>query len=315
MTSKEKQEVLARLAASETASLSSTNINATDFSDELAAMNRIHQVLGVPITQTDRVCQNMIRRIREADLTFNFTAYKFFNRMPSGKGLYNKFSESGVNQAYIAMRDEAEEKMFDYSNKGMRSGMQNMVNRISNLGSYSGGNNITFEPMSRPKYAALNYAGLRHGAAGQWGKSYAVLKENLKHNCTFIHSDSFDFGTRANTAGMLANYHNPYRLIVNMSENMLRALSIAVNGANFGADLQPSGVGQTTYIEAHVHAGIMFNRDIKKLCISNLEVSEAETKTRELSANDNSLRVINSRKLRDIFSKFAQKFGIPIEYI
>jgi hypothetical protein len=107
---------------------------------------------------------------------------------------------------------------------------------------------------------------------------------------------------------MLADYHNPYRLIINMSPNMLRALSISVNGGNHGAALQPAGLGQTTYIEAHVHAGISFNRDIKKLCISNAKVSEAETETRALSANDNSLKVINAQKPRDIFSKFSQKF-------
>jgi hypothetical protein len=314
MTAKEKQEVLARLAASETASLSSVNIASTDFSDEIAAIRRIVDVLGVPIAQGDTVYQNMVRRIRDSDLTVNFTAYKFFNRMPKGKELYNKFSETGVNDAYINVRDDTEEKMFDYSNRGIRSGVQSMISRISNLGSYAGGNNLIFEHRVRPKYAALNYAGLRHGAAGQWGKSYAVLKDHIKQNCTFIHTDSFDIGNRIN-AGMLANYHNPYRLITNMSENMLRALSIAVNGGNFGSAMQPTNVGQTTYIEAQVHAGIMFNRDIKKLCISNVEVSEAEAKTRHLSVNDDSLRVINSQKLRDIFSKFAQKFGVPIEYI
>jgi hypothetical protein len=179
MTSKEKQETLARLAASETASLSSVNIGATATSDELAAMIRIIEVLGVPVTQADIVCQNLIRRIRDADLTINFMAYRFFNRTPKGKEIFNKFSEEGAGGGYMTARDDAEEKMFNYSRNGGNTGVQNITNRIRNLGSYSGGNNINFEPQLRPKYAAINYAGLRHGAAGQWEDPTRCLKTIL----------------------------------------------------------------------------------------------------------------------------------------
>jgi hypothetical protein len=208
MSDSEKKQVLARLAARDTASITAAGTDATADADKKAAFSRIIGDLNVPIMQAKFVYKRLIEHLQKSDLTINFAAYKFFNQKPRGTGYVSQFEggDRWGGGTYITMRDEAEEAMFDYSGaKAKPSSIPTAVlNRIKDLGKLAG---PTFEPSIRPKYAALNYARLRYGSAGQWGKSYMVMKEHVKHNATYVHTDSFDetgsAGQRAALPGKL----------------------------------------------------------------------------------------------------------------
>ncbi len=314
----EKQAALARLAARDAASLKGMGIESTADDDKIAAMSRIIGDLDIPITQARFVYDRLIRQLREADLTINLQAYKFFNSEPKGQGYVSQFAGGNTwgDGGYIAMRDEAEEAMFDYSGASTSTAPSAVRDRVTSLGKRS---STEFQGAMRPKYAALNFANLTYGSAPQWGKSYVVLKTVLKHNATFVHTDSFDMAgsatQRAALSTKVANFLNMQKLIVNMSPSMLDALYKVTNGHDFGTITTLPGLGSTAYVEAHVHSGVNFNRDIARLVISRTELSSTKTKTLALHAKDRKRwKVRTPEKLTNIFEKFCRKNGIKLEY-
>ena len=219
---------------------------------------------------------------------------------------------------YMTMRDEAEEAMFDYS--GTRAttspSAATAQQRVKIIGARD---EDAFEGAVRPKYAALNYARLKYGSAAQWGKSYMVLKEYVKHAATYVHTDSFDISgsarQRAVLAGQVANFLHMQRLLVNMPTIMLKALESASRGVSFGEQKQPPGIGDTCYIEGHVHSEVRFQRDIQKLVINQEELDNCEVETQKLHAGDKKRwKVLTSKKLRSRLEKFATTYGIALSY-
>ena len=106
-----------------------------------------------------------------------------------------------------------------------------------------------------------------------------------------------------------------HRLVVNMPLAMLKALNQARQGHQFGDVSQVPGLGSTAYVEAHIHSGVEFNRDIEKVVISRAELADSETRTRTLHSQDSKRwKVRSSRKLTSIFEKFCRKNGIKLEY-
>jgi Protein of unknown function (DUF3626) len=324
MTDQEKKEVMARLAARDAATLSAMGISGTADADKITAMSRLIGELNIPIMQVGQVYKNLLAHLQGADLTINFCAYKFFNSAPQGAGYVSQFE--GGNKwgggTYITTRDEVEEGMFDYGkNKPVvtpphtktqtASIPVQVLQRITNLGKLS---SPEFEPSVRPKYAALNYAKLRYGAAGQWGKSYIVLKEYVKHNCSFIHTDSFDeWNNRAKISGQVASFIDMHRLIVNMPANMLTSLyEVAINNKTYGMDVKVPGMGDTQYIEAHLHGEIRFDRDVAKIVINQTEVQESLVKTQNLVNSGKPFKERTPEKIQKIFRKFANKNGIQL---
>ncbi len=308
----ERNEVLGRLAASDVASLKHNEINATSLGDEVKAFGRIREVLGVGVSDAKRKYTRIIKRLREADLTINFLAYKFFNTAPQGPGYSNIFerAKKGSPDKYMRDRDDIEEKLFDYSDPyGQKRGSQDIVKRIKSLGSFAGGSNADFQPGLRPRYAALNYAGLHNGAASMYGLSYVVLKPHIKHNATFVHTDSFNLARDFYAGEKVANYHHLHRLVVNMDENMLRALDAHNAGqrATFAGHLDGD-----CYIETQLHSGVNFYRDIEMICIAQSELNEAEQKTRALPKP---YVPITKAHLKYNFEQFGRQHGIRIAII
>ena len=317
MNSKENHAALGRLALRETGSVAGPALGTTDATDREAAIRRIIADLSAPILSAKYVLARLTKHLQDSDLTINFIAYKFFNSAPKGVGYVSQFA--GGNKwgdgSYITMRDEAEEAMFDYSGAKPKpsSVPKQVLDRIKQFGKLS---EPTFEPSMRPKYAALNYARLDYGSAGQWGESHMVLKEHVKHIATYVHTDSFDeagsAGQRAALPGKVANYINMDRLIANMPLNMLKALDGASNGKRLGNVKQVPGLGGTSYIEAHVHGEIRFDRDIAKIVLSNNEIAQAQAKTLTLKQQNKPFKVRTAQELEKIFTKFAQMHGIAI---
>jgi hypothetical protein len=317
----EKNQVLARLGARDTASLVGMAVDASASADRKRALLRLISDLNVPMVQARFVLKRLTEHLQSSDLTINFMAYKFFNRRPRGSGYVSQFEGGGDkwgDDGYITTRDGAEEAMFDYS--GTKAAPVNVhsdvLRRVFNFGKMS---ELTFEPSIRPKYAALNYARLLHGSAGQWGKSYMVLKEHVKHNATYLHSDSFDEAgnarQRARLGDKVTSFLNMDRLIANMPETMLKALYSTQQGLSLGAALQVPGLGRTSYIESHVHGGLQFDRDIAKIVISNHELTNAEAELKKIVLNNKSFKVVSSKTLRETFEKFARKYGIVVAQV
>jgi hypothetical protein len=147
-----------------------------------------------------------------------------------------------------------------------------------------------------------------------------ILKEYIKHNATFIHTDSFDVSAsarqRAVLRGQLANFLHMQRLIVNMADPMLKALFNASRGVSLGEATQPPGLGDTAYIEAHCHAEIQFERDIQTMVICQDEADESDAKTTKLHSDaPDRYKVVSTKKLKERMQKFADKYGIELRYI
>lgn len=316
----EQSDARARLAGRDAASLAAMGIDASSDADKVAAMSRLIAELHVPIMQVRFAYNRMITHLQRSELTINFYAYKFFNRKPSGAKYVSQFEGGNTwgDPTYMDMRDQTEEAMFDYSGTRAPGGTSAAAvqQRVKDLGTRGG---AEFEGAVRPKYAALNYARLKYGSAAQWGKSYMVLKEYVKHGATYVHTDSFDLAgsarQRALLSGQVANFVHLQRLLVNMPPAMLAALDSASRGGNFGEAVQPPGIGDTCYVEAHVHSEVRFERDIQKVVINQAEVDDCEAQTRKLHTKDKARwKVLDPKKLLSRFEQFATKYGIAVEY-
>ena len=147
-----------------------------------------------------------------------------------------------------------------------------------------------------------------------------ILEDYIKHNATFIHTDSFDVSgsarQRAVLRGQLANFLHMQRLITNRADPMLQALYNASRGVSLGEATQPPGLGETAHIEAHCHAEIQFERDIQTMVICQDEADESDAQTAKLhtSAPDR-YKVVSTKKLKERMQKFADKYGIELRYI
>jgi hypothetical protein len=293
MIRNERSAVLGRLSGVDARSMKSNDIVSKVRSDEKAACKRIEAVLLLTSHEAEKVCQQMVKVLQEADLTINFRANSFFSsktwlRQPKGDGFTNYFHGEKSNKIYMRNRDAAEEKLFDYSQSQSNVKDQAVKERIQKFGSYNDGDNVYFDPNSRPIYAALNYAKLKGGAANAYGKSYAVLHDYVRLNATFLHEDSLDTMSRVAKMdkagspnpgyvnGILADQRNQFRLIQNMSTGMLRALYTITKGNDFGNEVLVPGVENSaySYIEAHIQGGIKFSRDVKTMYISRSELRQ-----------------------------------------
>lgn len=313
-------DALTRLTARDTASLAAVGIEASAGDDQIAAMSRLIGELGVPMMQARAAYTRLLQHLQKSELTINFVAYKFFNRKPDGAKYISQFEGGNTwgDPTYMSMRDEAEEAMFDYSATRAAGGTAAVAvqQRVTRLGQRGG---VEFDGAIRPKYAALNYARLKYGSAAQWGKSYMVLKEYIKHGATYVHTDSFDCAgsarQRAILTGQVANFVHLQRLLVNMPASMLAALDKASRGGSFGEDVQPPGVGTTSYVEAHVHSEIRFERDIQTIVINSDELGACEAETQKLHAKDGKRwKQIGEKKLRKHFEDFATRYDIAVAY-
>ncbi len=269
MTSQEKQEILARLAATEAASLIAREIGHSSTSDEALACFRIMEKLNVPAAQVTAVYRSMVTHLQNADLAINFRLKDFFSKPVEGSRILNTWDRDKDSDDYLTTRNTVEERLFNYSNIRRGSGHKTppigTTTRMRLFGSRN--NNPFFKPGIRPKYGALNFANLADGPARGYGESFFVLKDYIKHNSTFFPGDSFKANDADNSSDMVANYFDMHRIILYMEERMLRALHSAATGAAV------TGLPRNDYIEAQLHTDVVFSRDIKRICISNFDIS------------------------------------------
>jgi hypothetical protein len=204
-------------------------------------------------------------------------------------------------------RDDAERRMFGYTSpKGAKltDGESDAKDRMAQYGDWTGAD---FQGIIRPRYCSLNFALLVDGFGAQWGRSHFVLRDHLKPNASYLHTDSFDVAlaskaTEASVQATMATFHNMTRLVSNMPDIMLTMLIEAVStklqpGQTWAAVRKQYGFGSTLYIEAQVHSEIIFSRDLAevRICRDDLKKLNAATATKNLA-------------------KFAAKNNVTVDY-
>jgi len=289
MTEQERQRILSRLASTDVVSLKQADIKTNSFQgslDELEIALKLSKKFRIPLTQVDPLRNAMINHLQNSDLTVNFKADQLFANKLRG-GLLNTFERPGHSSGgYLEDRESSEENLFGYSrSNGRTSDRQSIYDRLKQFGSR---NSIDFAPSMRPKYGALNYTNYPYGSATLYGKSHMVLKEHVKHNCTFTGVDSMNYKQDSSGGVKAATFINMERIIANLADKTLEGLGEMVNNPN--QQKKPQG-----YIEAQIHGEIKFSRDVAKIYIDNIEAS----------TNPN---------LRKHIDSFSRKYRIPVQY-
>lgn len=293
----DRDQVLARLARSDVVGLRDKAAS-KNYKEELkAAADRIARLCAEqlarinPLARRNAFAANdaatqalprMLKLLEDSRLTINFKAPSwFYNKNPFKT--YTNFWErgsSGASSDKLA-RDRAELELGNYAGTQrapakLTEREEKALERITEYGVIEGDQ---FVPRMRPRYAALDFAGCRYGGCSKYGHSYLVLHDFLKANATFCHMDSFgvnrdmierkaEYGgtvhtlqsttSTYSTIGRLLLYCRPEQLV----EIANYALGVKVKGT---AD---SIFGGNLYIEAHLHADLVFARDGRFLMIA-----------------------------------------------
>ncbi len=328
-TERERAQVLARLAASETASMISSAVDQSSVQDRAKAIQRLAKLSGFTDQQTlGELLDITLQWLRECPLNINFNSKDFFSAPVSGGKYMTKFEEMRQAGGPVpanpkgSTRDVAEQKMFGYERKGPAApdptdkGLTEAGNRIQAFGDM---NSPDFQGAIRPKYCTLNVWKALDGSGAQWGRSFFVLKDYLKTTSSFVHTDSFDFTSSstmwdplsqrpiaadtANVSGTVSTYTNMSRLVIYASDNLLESIVDCAVGATlpdqpYAALKARYQLGPTLYVEAHVHGEIHFGRDIAELKVSTDEVGSARDPA-AIKAN---------------LASFSGRYGIPLSY-
>lgn len=298
---KKNKEAKGRLAASEVHSLASQGISNASTLNHQLAIQRIEEKYGLhgPIAEWAR--DNMIAVLEKAEITINFRAQDFF-AIPENKSYRNLFELNKGTVAYRNTRDQTEQNLFKYNAAGGNSNNRQMVDRIGKRGNFNSGSNTSFIPLVRPRYGALNIFGLPLGPSTtrMYGNSVIILKEHMKHKCTFTFGDSFNYTNTAINANSspLANVFHLDRILVDMTDNTFGKLYKKAHNQ----PLAPYELNGHRYIEAQIHHEIIFNRDVKEIRISEME--------RRIGDNAQEL-AIRERIITD----FCQRNNIELSFV
>lgn len=305
-----KNRVKARLAASDILSLTDHELEHTQVLDEVQVEFRLARDLKISVHESAEVRKQMIAHLRDSKLTINFEADALF-KVPLNKDIFENCFSRPRSKTYMEHRDEVEEKMFDFSgNRGrlthknaFSSALDSVTTRIKLFGTYDEGNNRSFEPELRPKYAAINFEKQKFGAvAGDYGWSHMVLKEHVKHRCTFTDRDSFRYKSQPDISVYTADYFHMDRLLLHMHEAILKRLYKQVSGIS----LPPDSIPMFKYIEAQIHGNLVFSRDIEKICIKKTDVSRDKRYYPD---------ALDKKQYQAIIEHFTKKNNIALEYI
>jgi hypothetical protein len=279
MNEQTRNSVLAKLASTDVASGKHRVITVNAAAENTAAITRLQNTYGINEDAAERLLGLMVGYLQESDLTVNFRVSKLFTSKLKG-GLMNIY-QTGTDQAgYMETRNRAEDTLFNYTNSA--------IDRVRRFGR-NDDTNVDFVPSMRPKYGALNYTKNRKGSAHLYGHSFFILKDHVKHNCTYTDQDSFGYGSHPAGGSKVASFLNMDRLIINMSPAMLENIFRMINSPQ-------ARMTATHYIEAQIHGEVWFSRDIKEMHIDNME--------RDTTPGS-----------RILIEKFARKNGILLKYI
>jgi hypothetical protein len=117
--------------------------------------------------------------------------------------------------------------------------------------------------IERPKYGALNLLKLAGGSAQGYGRSYFVLKSEVKNRITFVNGDS------SLQMFHICTFTDPVALLVHLSNQYIETIVNIIKGNRVVSSSH-------NYIECQIHGLLRLNMDFKKLFLSQSECNAYE---------------------------------------
>lgn len=302
----ETDAALARLARNNVLGLSDMTGRGLDLKEQ--AFRRFMKVCrpGGSEAQARRFFQsNMLGMLEDGRLTINFQAFKLFRNGNEPSDFMNVFEReqqpSSIPKTvkYHRDRNDVEMQFGDYAGRNPVSGhsraLRDSRQRVAHYGATDidrGGlpTSRPFQPEVRPRYGALDFAYCRGGGAGgnNYGKSFVILREYVKHASTYLHTDSFkvnkDLAERSEEYGgriltlrdAVASYFQLEKILLYCTPHMLKQIySYAIGQRPRGSQfaLPPDATAyKVNYVEFHAHTDVRFDRDIAAMVISRSEL-------------------------------------------
>jgi len=277
----EEAAIQTRLAAGNVNSVAGRNIRKNSAGSDDAVKQRIMTRTGLSEADTEDVYTSMISLMQNADLTINFKPQDLFQDV-SVHSFKNSFELGTGTPFYVGWRDEVENSLFKYNSLVNDFDAQQVVDRIRTLGIYQNKENASFDPRIRPRYGALNIFNFESGAvaSGQYGNSHLILKDYIKHRCTFTVNDSFRV-RGPDKSEKLANMFYLDRIILNLDDGTFDVLCARM----INQPLREHDQINITYIEAQIHSDILFSRDVKKIRLYRPELATGINQINEIIEN------------------------------
>lgn len=310
-----------------------------DIDHRHAALSRIARFLASKASTSSkidprRICDSMMHTLHAARLTINFNSAEWFrgeNYSPSYGNMFERLigtEQAQANVARMRERNLVEKRMIDLGGGDARPPAQRNAQHMRNVLTYYGDTDITrqgtptsqtFSLSVRPRYGGVDFGYCTFGAAGdhRYGHSYFVLKEHVKHNATYTHTDSFkveedlakrraEYGGRVVTLNeATATYFQLEKILLYCSPAMLKHIyDYAVHRKQKGQE-HALPVDTTAYwvnyIEFQAHSDIRFSRDVQEMVLYR-----PETRKRP-----GYLGYQTEKHAR----AFANRHGIPLRFI
>lgn len=223
--------------------------------------------------------EKIIKTLQSSRLTINFDFSKIYDINNKGPEILNCFAyREKPNEItnYNVGRANIEETAF-YLSKLFDNSKYEKFGRYSTATGDQTKRSANFQWTSRPCYAALDFLENPIGGAPMYGKSFIILKDYVKHNCTYSPYDTYSppMFSNGRLKNKISTFFHFTRLIRYCQNDLFgyNCLESLINKAK-GKNLDPHrnyGKSVGNYIEAHIHSRILFARDIKQICLSKEE--------------------------------------------
>lgn len=248
---------------------------------------------------------SMLGILKDGRLTINFKAFKLFGNGNEPTRFLNIFererqpTRNPATLKYHTDRNNVEMAFADYGGRSRgiehSKAMRDTRRRVAHYGA-TGMNRVglptsrDFRPELRPRYGALDFAYCRGGGAGcnDYGKSFVILKEHVKHASTYIYTDTFkvaqDLANRRDEFGgklltlrdATATYFQLEKILLYCTADMLMQIYSYASGKRARGSqfaLPPDATAyKVNYIEFHAHTDVRFDRDVSGMVISRSEI-------------------------------------------
>ncbi|WP_206950622.1 DUF3626 domain-containing protein [Trinickia acidisoli] len=250
---------------------------------------------------------NMLGILKDGRLTINFNANTWFGNGKEPMRVLNLFdrvhgpAENAKTAKDRWYRNDVEMEFGDYAGHARNTAHARNVKDARRLVARYGATQIDrvglptshhFTSMVRPRYGALDFAYCLGGGAGGngYGRSFAIIKEHVKHASSYLYTDSFkvnaDLAARREEYGgkivtlhdAMATYLQLEKILLYCTPQMLKqiyayASGKRARGSSFCLPPDTTGV-KVNYIEFQAHTDIRFDRDIAAMTISRSEIPQ-----------------------------------------
>jgi hypothetical protein len=261
--------------------------------------------------QLTAVIKNMTHKLQSSDLTINFSVAGWFTA-PNDTKFYTQMYERGTTRVAGAdggtekhlkgnkmntanIRDAADTRVMFGANIDSPD-MEGAARFMKTGGTEDAGassfkiNNGQFNPRARQLFAGLNYGRRPNGSTTDYGKSYLVLREGMKHNAIYYMGDTF---LKAITADVRVTYGTLFAVLLYTDEDDV--VADLINSCYRGMKLDNVMGNMKKLLEAHIYSPINFRQDVDEMHAAESELKGS--KGEAIRKNMQDFCVKNSIKL------------------